>query len=280
MRRIIVCPLIAFLLLASFGAGVGAEGTADEQETYKGLLQSIDSSIGALRRGVSASGGLSQAKENYDSLVLGRYENRDFGNDQELIELDNRISNTFADLIAQGGNVREENIRALRSDVSLMAGKLGIGLSPIYEYALFVILAIGVLVGLLITLVTRRVVNWERVRQMKAETTAFWKELREAQSKRDMKRVHKLQQDQKRIMSLQGQMMKLENLKPMLFYIVPYFIFWFILAGVYGGWVVAWLPFRLDIPFFGPWASCGFLSWYLITYFGFSQVWRKLLIRD
>ncbi|MFB0499957.1 MAG: EMC3/TMCO1 family protein [Candidatus Hadarchaeaceae archaeon] len=275
MRRLLVCPLIVVFLLASFAMTAGAEEAEDEHGTYKVLLQTVDSSIISLRQGGSASGSLSQARTLYNSLV-GPYENDNFGGSPKLIEIDNRITQAFNSLQQ---SATEENIRVLRSDISLMASELGIGLSSIYEYALFIVLGIGIFVSLLITLITRRVVNWERMRQIKAEVTTFQKELREAQRKRDMKSVHKLQQDQKRIMSLQGVMMK-ENFKPTLFYIVPYFIFWFILSGIYAGWVVAWLPFRLDLPFFGTWVSCGFLSWYLLTYFGFSQMWRKLLIRD
>lgn len=274
MRRVLVCSLIAVFLLASFAMTVGAEEAEDEHETYKVLLQTVDSSIISLRQGGSASGSLSQARTLYNSLV-DPYEN-EINNSTELIEIDNRITQTF-DSLQQSAT--EENIRVLRSDISLMANELGIGLSSIYEYALFIVLGIGIFVSLLVTLITRRVVNWQRMREIKAEVSAFQKELREAQRKRDMKSVHNLQQDQKRIMALQGQMMK-ENFKPTLFYIVPYFIFWFILMGIYGGWVVAWLPFRLDLPFFGTWVSCGFLSWYLLTYFGSSQIWRKLLIRD
>lgn len=275
MRRVLVCSLIAVFLLASFAMTVGAEEAEDEHGTYKVLLQTVDSSIISLRQGGSASGSLSQARTLYNSLV-GPYENDNFGGSPKLIEINNRITQAFNSLQQ---SATEENIRVLRSDISLMASELGIGLSSIYEYALFVVLGIGIFVSLLITLVTRRVVNWERMREIKAEVSAFQKELREAQRKQDMKSVHNLQQDQKRIMALQGQMMK-ENFKPTLFYIVPYFIFWFILMGIYGGWVVAWLPFRLDLPFFGTWVSCGFLSWYLLTYFGSSQLWRKLLIRD
>lgn len=275
MRRVLVCSLIAVFLLASFAMTVGAEEAEDEHGTYKVLLQTVDSSIISLRQGGSASGSLSQARTLYNSLV-GPYENDNFGGSSKLTEIDNRITQAFNSLQQ---SATEENIRVLRSDISLMASELGIGLSSIYEYALFVVLGIGIFISLLITLVTRRVVNWERMREIKAEVSAFQKELREAQRKQDMKSVHNLQQDQKRIMALQGQMMK-ENFKPTLFYIVPYFIFWFILMGIYGGWVVAWLPFRLDLPFFGTWVSCGFLSWYLLTYFGSSQLWRKLLIRD
>jgi uncharacterized membrane protein (DUF106 family) len=275
MRRIIICPLIIVLLLAISATAVGAEGAGAEQETYRKLLQTVDGSIRSLRLRGSPSEGLSQARTLYNTLVVGE----NFENRPELGELNNTIDNAFTVLIAQGGNAQEKDIRALRSNISSMAGKLGIVLSPIYEHAMFVIFGIAALVTLFTTLVNRRVVNWERLRQIKAEVSAFQKELRDAQSKRDMKRLHKLQQDQKRIFSLQGQMMK-ENLKPMLFITVPFFILWFILSGIYGGWVVAWLPFRLDLPFYGAWVSSGFLSWHIITQFGFSQIWRKLLIRD
>ena len=276
MRWILTFPLIAVLLLASSATIVGAEGAGDERETYKELLRTLDGSIITIRHGGNPD--LGQAQTLYNNLVgPHRDENfENFDNPSELIKIDNQITQSFLSLVQSVG---EENIRVLRSDISLMAGKLGIGISPIYEHALFVVAGIGAFVALLITLVTRRVVNWERVRQIKAEVSAFQKELREAQSKRDMKRVHKLQQDQKRIFSLQGEMMK-ETFKPTIFYIVPYFIFWYLLSGIYRGWVVAWLPFSLPLPFFGTLVSCGFLSWFLITYFGFSQVWRKLLIRD
>lgn len=278
MHRILICPLIAVLLLASFVTIVGAEEAGNEQETYKKLLQTIDGSIVSLRHGGSASGGLSQAQTLYNNLV-DPYRNNNFDNRLKLIEIDNRIKTQTLGNDYWRQSAKEDNIRTLRSDISLMASGLGIGLPFNFEHALLVILAIGIFVSLLITLITRRVVNWGRMKQIKAEVSAFQQELRDARSKQDMKRLYKLQQDQKRIMALQGQMMK-ENFKPMIFYIVPYFIFWFILNGIYSGWVVAWLPFRLDIPFFGKWASCGFLSWYLLTYFGFSQIWRKLLIRE
>ena len=272
MHRILIYPLIAVLLLASFVTIASAEEAGNEQETYKKLLQRIDSSIVALRHGGSASGGLSEAQTLYSNLV----ENENFNNRPELLETNNRITQAFSSLQQ---SATEENIRDLRSDVSLMASELGVGLPFHFEYALFVVLGIGIFIALIVTLISRRVVNWERLKQIKAEMSAFQHELRDARSKQDMKRLYKVQQDQKRIMALQGQMMK-ENFKPMLFYIVPYFIFWFVLSGMYSGWVVAWLPFRLDLPFFGKWASSGFLSWYLLTYFGFSQIWRKLLIRE
>lgn len=257
---------IAFLFL---NLGAVGRGGASEQKNYRDLLQSLDGSIVSLRHGRSIS--LSDAQTLYTTLVEpygGEIENR-----PELTELNTRIMDAF------GRSRTEEEIRSLRSDISTMMSELGIGLSPIYEYSVFVILGIGMVVSLLITLLNRRLVNWERIRQIKAEVAAFQKELREAQTRRDPRRIHKLQMDQKRILSLQGEMMR-ERAKPTFFFAALYFVFWVILGRIYSGWVVAWLPFRLTLPFFGLWASCGFLSWYLLTYFGFSQIWWKLFIRE
>jgi uncharacterized membrane protein (DUF106 family) len=102
------------------------------------------------------------------------------------------------------------------------------------------------------------------------------RELMSAQRKKDMKTVHKLQQQQKEMMALQGQVM-MSSFKPAIFTMIPYFILWWALSGVYGNWVVAWLPFTL--PILGS-VSLGFLGWFILTYFGFSSIWRRLLIGD
>lgn len=275
MRRVLFCSLAAVVLLASFATVVSADEAGNKGETYKSLLQTMDGSIVSARQGNNPSGALSSARGLYHQLIEN--ENLDA---LGLAEENTHIDNTFTSLIAKGENVKVEDIRALRSSISSMAGKLGIGISPIYEHAIWVLLGISALVSLLITLLNKHVVNWEKVKQIKAETSAFQKELRDAQSKRDMKRIHKLQQDQKRIFSLQGEMMR-ETFKPTLFYIVPYFIFWWILNGIYSGWIVAWLPFNLPLHFFGfTGVSCGFLLWYMIAYFGSSQLWRKSIIGE
>jgi len=120
---------------------------------------------------------------------------------------------------------------------------------------------------------------WGEIRRRKKRISDWQKALMDAQRKKDMKAVHKLQQEQKEIMGLQGQMM-MDSFKPALFYMVPYFILWMALSGFYGSWVVAWLPFNLPLPVIGTTASLGFLGWYILAYFGFSSIWRRLLIGD
>lgn len=270
-RRIFVVSFIVGLLLCAGFTTASAQRVAEgDQETLWHLLNKIDSSIIALRRGDSA--GAQAALGEAFALYMDISENK-FENDNVLLELDNYIKQAFQ------WSPRENNIRTLRADISRMAGKLGIVLPSIYERAIFFILLLAVIFSLVITLITKKVVNWAKVRQVRAEVDAWRKELLDAQRKKDMKRIYKLQQDQKRIYGLQGQMM-METFKPAIIYIVPYFIFWYWLSSLYKGWVVAWLPFSLPLPFYGLWASCGFLSWFLVSYFGFSSIWRKLLIGD
>lgn len=273
MRKAIFILVTVALLCTAVNVGVvRAEEGQDDQAVLRQLLNSLDISIAALRKGDTSGsqGSLSNASTLYESSFSPRVENIDNA-------LDNRITQAFSSL--QQTPV-EENIFALRADVSSAAGLIGVSLPFIYAHAIFVVLGIGVIVSLLITLLNKRLVNWERIKQIKARISEFQKEFRDAQSKRDMKRVHKLQQQQKEILSLQGKIMSETMLRPMLFYIVPMILVWYLMLSVYGGWVIAWLPFRLDLPFFGSWVACGLISWYMITYFGFSSIFRKLLIGE
>jgi uncharacterized membrane protein (DUF106 family) len=264
---LIVIALVA-LLSASFPAAAAQQTTEENQDIVESMLKNIDSSIIAIRKGGDATGALQSAWVEY-SKIRPSVENVDDN-------LDDKIEQAFNQLV---GSPSEDGIRALRDDLSLAASKIGASVSVIYEHAIFVILGIAVLFSLVITLITRRVVDWKKVKQIKAEVNAWRKELQEAQRKKDMKRLYKLQQDQKRILGLQGKIM-MSSFKPMILYIVPYILLWSWLSGLYSGWVVAWLPFTLPLPIVGTFVSFGFLPWFLISYFGFSSIWRKLLIGD
>ncbi|MEA1905174.1 MAG: EMC3/TMCO1 family protein, partial [Candidatus Hadarchaeota archaeon] len=257
--------------LAAFATTVSAGD--DRGEAYKQLLREVDGSISTLRKGGDPSGALSNAEDLYkDNLVT----DENFEGSPTLAELDTDIRNAFDSL---GGSATEEDIRALRSDISQMADKLGISLPFIYEHAMFTIFGLSLLIGFVVTLINKHTVDWGRVKQAKAKMKAWQKELRAAHREKDMKRIHKLKSEQEGVMEEQKEVM-MATFKPMIFYIIPYFLMWWWLSGIFSGWVVAWLPFNLPLPFFGTIASMGFLGWYLISYFGFSQLWRRFLIGD
>ncbi len=270
MRKILTIIVLATLLSASLAGVMAQQTTEGNQDIVRKVLNNIDSSIISLRKNdVDAAGAsLWSAWEEYQN-ISSSVENVDNA-------LNNKIGNAFSSLYSSPD---EGGIRALRTDVSLAASKLGASISVIYEHAIFFILAIAIVFSLIITLITKRVVNWPKVKQIKKEVDDWRKQLLEAQRKKDMKRLYKLQQDQKRIMGLQGHVM-MASFKPAIFYIVPYFLLWTWLGGLYSGWVVAWLPFSLPLPIVGTMVSFGFLPWFLLSYFGFSSIWRKLLIGD
>jgi uncharacterized membrane protein (DUF106 family) len=264
----IVLAVVASVLVVGLATFVGAQSAEDRQNAFKQALYNLDMAIDSLRKADSsgATSYLNSARDEYNKFSVENLDNA----------LDNRIRTNFS-LLSQAPV--EDNIRALRADVSLAASELGISISFIFNHSMLFILLVSIVFALIVTLISKRVVNWEEVKQKKKRVSEWQKALMDAQRKKDMKTLHKLQQEQKEMMELQGQIM-MASLKPAIFYMVPYFILWLWLSGIYSSWVVAWLPFNLPLPVIGTTASLGFLGWYFLAYFCFSSIWRRLLIGD
>ncbi len=270
-KETIAILIVAALSLSIFSAGsVQAQGE-DDQDNFTLLVNTLDTSISSLRKGdeVGAKSLIGQASDSYDANFSSRVAAAENS-------LDNEIKNAFNSLKE---NPVEENIFALRANVLHAASLIGVSLSPIHAYSLFIIIGIGLTVSLLVTLLNKRMVNWNLVRENKAKISEFQKELREARNKKDTKQIHKLQQRQSEIVKLQGSMFK-QTLKPTIIYLIPLLLLWTFLLNIYSGWVVAWLPFSIDLPVFGRIVVFGVGWWYFITYLGFSQIFRKIMIRD
>ena len=270
-KEMIVLLIVAALSFSILNTGsVRAQGE-NAQPTAKTLIMTLDTSISSLRKGNS------DGAKNLIESAFGDYDDN-FSSRVAAVEnsLNNKIKNAFTSL-AQ--DPVEENIFALRADVLQAASLIGISLPPLYAYSLFIILGIAVIVSLFATLLNKRMVNWDLVRKNKAEIAKFQKELRGAMSKRDMKEVHKLQQRRGEISKLQGEMFT-QTFKPTIVYIIPMMAIYLFLFNFYSGWVVAWLPFSIDLPFLGRLVAFGVGLWYFLISFGFSQIFRKIMIRD
>jgi len=261
-KEMIVLLIVVALSFSILSTGsVRAQGE-NAQATVTTLVKTLDASVSSLRKGDTegAKNLIGQASDEYNAH-FSSVEN----------SLDNKIKNAFT-LLKE--NPVEENIFTLRATILQVASP-----SPLYAYSLFIILGIAVVVSLLTTLLNKRMVNWDLVRKNKAEISKYQKELREAMSKRDMKDVHKLQQRRGEISKLQGAMFT-QTLKPTIVYLIPMMFIYILLFNFYSGWVVAWLPFSIDLPFLGRLVAFGVGLWYFITSFGFSQIFRKIMIRD
>jgi uncharacterized membrane protein (DUF106 family) len=261
---------VFLLVLLALGASLWAVFSHRADTPAKLMLGEVDHALISLRHGSEegARDQLGRARGDYLAL-RGPLENLD-------PELDNRIQTSFDNLLSSPS---QEGILSLRSLLEEGISKAGLEVPLTYAHATLLVLLISLLFSLLVTLLTRRMVDWEKMRRIRREVAAWQAELREAQRRKDLKKVHKMMAEQGRILSLQGEMMR-ESFRPTLVYLFPWLLLWALLSRLYLGWVMAWLPFSLPLPFFGEWSSCGFVGWLFITYFVFSHLWRRILIGD
>lgn len=261
---------VLLLLLLLLGAVLWAVFAHRADTPAKEMLQKVDHSLISLRHGdeTGAKDSLGRAKQDYLGL-RSALESVD-------PELDNRILSAFDNQLSTPS---EKGILSLRSMLERGSSKAALEVPLAYSHAAFLVLLISILFSFLVTMLTRRMVDWEKVRRIRREVASWQAELREAQRRKDMKKVHKMITEQGRILSLQGEMMR-ESLRPTLVYLFPWLLLWALLSRLYVGWVMVWLPFSLPLPFFGEWSSCGFVGWLFITYFVFSHLWRRLLIGE
>jgi len=137
-------------------------------------------------------------------------------------------------------------------------------------YSTLFMLAIALGISLLTTLVNRLLSNPEKAKIWRKEVADWNKELRDAQRAKDKKTVDKLMRKQKYIMSLQSKMMW-QSMKVSLLFIVPLFLMWSFLGGLYGGSELAYLPgigSVLPLPIF----SNSLIWWYLLCSMLFGTV--------
>ncbi|TDA33586.1 MAG: hypothetical protein DSO04_00435 [Hadesarchaea archaeon] len=260
----------SLLLLLLLGSVLWAVFSHRADTPAKLMLGKVDQALISLRHGSEggAKDQLERARQDY--LVLrGSLENLD-------PQLDNRILTSFDNLLPSPS---EQGILSLRSLLEEGISRAGLEVPLAYAHATLLVLLISLLFSLLVTLLTRRMVDWGKMRRIRQEVASWQAELREAQKKKDLKKVHKMMAEQGRILALQGEMMR-ESFRPTLVYLFPWLLLWALLSRLYSGWVMAWLPFSLPLPFFGEWSSCGFVGWLFITYFSFSHLWRRILIGD
>jgi uncharacterized membrane protein (DUF106 family) len=135
--------------------------------------------------------------------------------------------------------------------------------------------AIGL--SLVTQLVTRRVVNLEAERRMKAEVSAFNKEKREATLAKDKAKLEKLK---KREIPMRQEQAKVSSarLKVTAITFVPLLGLYYLMASFLGGFSVVVAYSSVPIPYLvGSTGAMGLFWWYLLSSFTFSTLLTKLL---
>ncbi len=143
--------------------------------------------------------------------------------------------------------------------------------SPILSLGnVLAVVVLATIITLTNTLMTKKFVNYKRIKEIQAEMNDHRKKMMESYKAKDEEAMKKSKGDEPRIMQLQQEMMQLQY--PMFFSLIPIMIifFWAKAAFVDTGIVVV-LPFTL--PKWG--TSLGWLGWYLMCSMPFTILFRK-----
>lgn len=271
-RKLLLGSAMAVALLIGLVA-VTASAERDQEgknKNYKKLLRNLNGSVRALRGGGEPSGSLRKAQRQYNKLVAG--ENLEAR--PELENLNHQINGIFRN--RKGADV--DNIRDLKDKVSRMAGEIGVGLPFALDRAPLIVLGFALSLAFLANMLCKRLIDWERLGEAKRRMKDWRKKLREARRKKGKKkRKLELREDE-----VTGEREKIWgiNVKQAAFYLAPFFLFLAWLGYVYGDWTIVWLPFNWfsSGAFQSIGVSLGFFGWFLLSYFGFAQVWRRALL--
>lgn len=278
--RNFIVTLIAFIILGlSLSPAYADSSPDDRREEFRNLLKTTDGIIRSLRlgNGEVAENRLQILEDDYRSVFSSVSGGN--GLHDEIISLFDRLKNS--------PELNIEDVKTLREKIEELGESEGMGPSFVYDHAMFVILGVSSVLAFTVNFISRTVVDWEKLNRVKRKQSELQDELKKARKEKDPKKMHKLQRKQQQFMQEHMGTM-FSPMKTMLIIIIPFIIVFRVLSSTYGGWAVAWLPFNLpwpDIDFFlvsrffkGTAASLGFFGWYLLSYFGLSQIMRKILV--
>lgn len=273
----VALALAATLVVGAFNPVSADSPDEDRKENFREILGIADGAIRGLRlKGDNAAKtALFRLENRFDSFFRGT-------SNPLKGEIKGDLSNLKTSSDLESGDIRE-----LKSKIEKLGAQEGLSLSFIYEYAVLVILSVSFTLALVVAIIQRTFVDWEEVNRVKQKQSDLQDKLNEAKQENDKKKVHKIQEEQREFMQEHMGTM-FSPMKTMLIIIIPFFIVFSVMRSTYGGWVVAWLPFTLPWPniglpllsrfFKGTVASLGFFGWYILAYFGLSQIWRKILV--
>ncbi|MEM3382523.1 MAG: EMC3/TMCO1 family protein [Nitrososphaerales archaeon] len=140
---------------------------------------------------------------------------------------------------------------------------------------------IAIILNLVSNVATRLLTDVERARRIRAEVNAFRRELRQAILTKNKAKEEKLRKKEKQMMSL-AMKVSTERMKPMLFFIIPFIIIYYLLAFFVGGYntIVARSPIPIIPVSLIPFTlvqDIGLIWWYLISSLAFNGIITKLL---
>ena len=99
--------------------------------------------------------------------------------------------------------------------------------------AAFEVMLIAIAVSLGTTLVNKRIINQDRIDEIKKQISDFQKRYNEAKKSGDENKIKEMTEEQKKMMGLTKEMM-INSFKPMAITIVPILVIFYFLSNTYG----------------------------------------------
>jgi uncharacterized membrane protein (DUF106 family) len=143
-----------------------------------------------------------------------------------------------------------------------------------------IVTLMALLVNLISASARRVLVDINKVRRITAEVKAWREELMKAVKEKDTTKIEKLKKKEKVMNELQAKMFW-ENMKPSLFFMIPFLLLWYLMSATIGlDTIVAVSPIPIYLLFFTIGPELNLWWWYLISSFAFSTMIMKLFKVD
>ena len=148
-------------------------------------------------------------------------------------------------------------------------------LDPVIPNATIFISLLALLLTFITSLVNRLLTNKEKMTAWRKETSEWQKEFNEARKSGDKKTLEKVMRKQKQIMQIQSKMFT-HQMKISLIFIVPFFLFWTWLNGLYVV-VKDGTPTAVAVAFLPGFGLIPVFYWYLLCSLSFGALFTRLL---
>ena len=134
------------------------------------------------------------------------------------------------------------------------------------------ILGLSVAISLITTISNRMVIDLNEYRRQMMESSRIRRELMKAMRSGNKRQIDRMQRQQQAMMKDQQKMMS-DRMKTMLFFFIPFILFWQVLRGFFGDTTVAYMPIVT------PWIGKELLvsNWYFFCSISTSIVISRLL---
>jgi len=163
----------------------------------------------------------------------------------------------------------------------LIFSKIGVLYVPGSTY--FIIL-FNVLIAILMSLLTRALVNVDKISRHQKEIKIHNQNKKKAMEIADKKLWQKVQRREEYIKKIQSEMM-IQQMKPMLVYFIPITMIFFLMRTAFLNIPVAWMPFRFpeiwiiisNLKYYEGLTYMGFTGWYFLTSIGLGNYVRRFM---